>query len=102
MATMFKHFNPHTTPSSMKVPVSLPVAPTMQAIIVDRVSIVSPQLASVIRNNAESIRGFSEDSHITCPTHREVITSRKTGPSSACVPIIHHMTPTSHVWPATM
>jgi hypothetical protein len=78
------------------------IAPTMQTIIVDRVPIVDPQLASIIGDNAISVMACPEDSHASCPTHSEVITSGKTRPSATCVPVIYHLTPALHVGPATM
>jgi hypothetical protein len=42
MATTFKHFKPGKTPSSMHIPVGLPITPTMATIVVDGVPIVDP------------------------------------------------------------
>jgi hypothetical protein len=73
----------------------------MQAIIVDCVPVVDPQLAAVIRDNPEPISASLEDSHAACPTHSKMIASRKTGPSATCVFIVHHLTPACHVRSAT-
>jgi hypothetical protein len=99
MTTMFKHFNSDEVPSA-NTPRSFPIAPTMQAIIVDRVTVANPQLASIIRDDAESIIPRSEKSHTTSPTSGKVITSRKMRPSSICVPVVHYTSPTSHVRPS--
>jgi hypothetical protein len=39
----------------------------------------------------------SENPHAASPSHSEVIGSNKAVPSVACVPVVDHMTPTSHV-----
>jgi hypothetical protein len=50
----------------------------MQAIVVNCVSVVDPQLAPIIGNNAEIIMPSSENSQAPCPTHGKVIASSKT------------------------
>jgi hypothetical protein len=74
----------------------------MQSIIVNRVPIVNPQLASIIRNDTESVIACPEDSHTGGPAHCKVIMSVETRPPAACVPVIHHLAPTSHVRLATV
>jgi hypothetical protein len=100
MSAMFEHLKPHKTPSSAHVLVCLAVAPAMQAIIVDRVPIVNPQLASIIGDNAVSVMASPENSHAGSPSHRKVVTTAKARPIASRVPVIDNMTPTSHVWPA--
>jgi hypothetical protein len=51
MTTMFKHFKSHHTPS-VEMFRSLSIPPSMEAIVVDCVPIVDPQLASIIRYDA--------------------------------------------------
>jgi hypothetical protein len=99
MTTMFKHFNSDEVPSA-NTPRSFPIAPTMQAIIVDRVTVINPKLASIVRNDAETIVAFPEKSHTTCPTGSEVIISSEARPSAPGVPVVNRVTPTSHVGPA--
>jgi hypothetical protein len=72
----------------------------MQAVIIDCITIVDPQLASIIRNDAESIMTGVEDPHATCPTGSKVISSAKTMPIPTCIPVVNDPTPTSHVRPA--
>jgi hypothetical protein len=48
MTTTLKHFEPHKMPSSTHVPSGNSTAPSMQAIIVNRVSIVEPELAPIV------------------------------------------------------
>jgi hypothetical protein len=55
MPTTFKHFKPYQTPSCMKVLGGLAVSPAMQAIVVDCVSVINPQLASIIRDDTEPV-----------------------------------------------
>jgi hypothetical protein len=73
----------------------------MQAIIVDRVPIVDPQLATIIRNDAEAVLACPPDAQNTCPTHGKVITSGETLPFAVCVAIIDNPDSTSHVRSAT-
>jgi hypothetical protein len=92
-----EHFEPHKTPTPTKTPGGLPIAPTVQSIVVDCVSIVDPQLTAIIRINAETVIASLEDSHAACPTNGEVIATGKPRPFATCIFIIHVMLPTSHV-----
>jgi hypothetical protein len=69
----------------------------MQAIIVNRVPIVDPQLAPIIRDNTEMVMTCLEDSQTPCPTNCKVIASREPGPFATSVAIVHIMFPASHV-----
>jgi len=102
MATTLKHFKPHKMPPGAKMTGSLTIAPAVQAIIVDCVLVVDPQLAAVIGVNTETVMACLEDPQATCPAHSKVITSGKTRPFSTCVAIVHHVFPTRHVWTATV
>jgi hypothetical protein len=73
----------------------------MQAIIVDCVPIVDPQLAPIIRNNAETVLAWPPNAQNTCPAHGKVITSGETPPFAVCVAIIDNPDSTSHVRSAT-
>jgi hypothetical protein len=101
MTSMFEHFHPEKGPSCTKTSATFPIAPTMQAIIIDRVPVVNPQLASIIGEKAKSVAARLVSSHATCPTHSKVIASAKSRPSAPSVPVIHSMAPTSHVRSAT-
>ena len=48
MTTTLKHFELYMMPPGTLVLVGLPIAPTMQAIVVDCVPIIDPQLAAII------------------------------------------------------
>jgi len=102
MTTLFKHLEPHKTPATTKALVGLPIAPAMQAIVVDRVSIVNPQLAAIIRDNAKSVMACPEDSQAACPTYSKVIFSGKPSPFATCVAVVHVVFPTSHVRPPSV
>jgi hypothetical protein len=78
MATTFKHFKPYDAPWSAHMFRGFSVTPTVEAIIVDRVPIVNPQLASIIGNNAKSVVPCPEDSHATSPSYSEMIAPGKT------------------------
>jgi hypothetical protein len=78
MTAAFEHLKSHQAPSGVNMPPGLTIAPTMQTIVVDCVSVVNPKLASIIRDEAEVVTTCSEDSHAACPTHGKVIASSKT------------------------
>jgi len=65
----------------------------MQAIIVDRVAIVKPQLAAFIKDNADPMRATPEDSQAACPTDSKVMTSGNTRPSTTCIAVVHIFVP---------
>jgi hypothetical protein len=48
MTPMFKHLEPHEAPSMVKVPRGLAIAPAMQTVIVNRITVVDPQFAAVV------------------------------------------------------
>ena len=75
----------------------LAIAPIMQAIMIDRVAIVKPQLAATIKDNAETIRATPVDSQAACPTHSKVMTSGRTRPSTTRIAIVHIKLPSSQV-----
>jgi hypothetical protein len=98
MTTMFKHLQSHEAPTSTKMLGGFAIPPAMQTVIVDRVSIVNPQLTSIIRNDAVSVMPSPEDPCSSCPPHSKMITSAETLPIAACIPVIHVMFPTSQMW----
>ena len=55
VTTTLEHLESHKMPPSADMPSDLPIAPAMQAIIVNRVSIVEPQLAPIVGDDAEII-----------------------------------------------
>jgi hypothetical protein len=101
-STMLKKFKPRETPSTVNMPGSLPVAPTVQSIIVNGVPIVNPELTAIIRNNAPSEMASPEDPDASCPTNGKVIPSGKARPCATCVPVVDYLAPTSHVWPTAL
>ena len=64
----------------------------MQAIIVDCIPIVDPQLAPVIGDDAETVIASPSDFQAACPTYGKVIASSKTTPFAVCVAIVRHLT----------
>jgi hypothetical protein len=98
MTTTLEKLKSHKTPPTTNIPSGHSSAPAMQAIVVDCVSIVNPQLASIIRNDTPSVVGCSEDSHPGCPSHSKVITAVKTRPFATCIPVVYIVFPTCHVW----
>jgi hypothetical protein len=77
VATVFKHLKPYKMPPCTNVPSRVPAAPSVQAIVVDRVTIVEPEVAPIIRYNLEVVMTCLENSHAACPTHSKVIASVK-------------------------
>jgi len=77
MATMFEHLESHKMPASSHVLSDLPIAPTVQAIVVDCITVVDPQVAPIIRDNLEVVMTRLENSHAACPTHSKVIAAVK-------------------------
>merc|ERR1719265_2543864 len=102
MATTFKELNSHKAPSCTNTPSRHSTAPTMQAVVVNCVTIVEPQLASIIGYKLEVVRTAPKDSQAACPPHREVIASNEARPFASCVAVVHHVFPTSHVWSPTV
>jgi hypothetical protein len=62
MTTTLKHLKPHKSPWGANMLGNLSVAPSVQAIVVDRIPVVKPQLASIIRNYAPSVMTCPENS----------------------------------------
>jgi len=77
VATMFKHLKPYEMPPCANVSSGVPGAPSVQAIVVDRVTVVEPEVAPIIRDNLEVVMTCLENSHAPCPTHSKVIASVK-------------------------
>jgi hypothetical protein len=102
MPTTFKHLESHDIPPSTEMSGGLAVALSMQPIIVDCVTIVNPQLAPIIGDNAQPVMTCLVDSHTTCPTHGKVSASRETRPPLPCIAIINHLAPSCHVRSATV
>jgi len=100
--TTLEHLELHQMPPSAKTPGGLPIAPPMQAIIVDCVPVVHPQLAAIIRENAKPVVACPEDSHSASPSHSKVVVSSKARPPATCVTIVDEMFPASHVWSASI
>ena len=55
MTTTLKHLKSHKMPPCTNMPSGVASAPSVQAIVVNCVSIVKPQLASIIRDNLEVV-----------------------------------------------
>jgi hypothetical protein len=102
MTTTLEELNSHKTPPTTNIPSGHSSAPAVQSIVINCVSIVKPQLASIIRNNLEVVMARPEESHASCPTHSEVIASCKAWPFATCVAVVHDISPASHVWFAPM
>ena len=70
---------------------ALAIAPAMQAIVVNGIPVVDPQLASIIGDDAEPVVAVLADSQDACPTDGEVIASDKALPFAVRVAIVHHL-----------
>jgi hypothetical protein len=102
MTTTLKHLNSHCMCPRTKMLYSLPIAPSMQSIVVDGVPFVDPQLAPIIGDKAEPVMTRFADSQRACPSHCEVIAPCKTAPFSVCVAVVHCLDFASHVRSATI
>jgi len=54
---------------------ALPIAPTVQVIIVDRVAVVKPQVSAIVKDNADPKMTIPVESQAACQTHGKVTTS---------------------------
>ena len=91
MTTTLKHFESHKTPSSTHMPSGCSATPSMQAIVVNCVPIVDPQLTPIIGYELEVVMARPENSHAASPTHSKVIATRKARPFTTCVAVVHHL-----------
>ena len=91
MTTTLKELKSDKTPSTTNIPTGHATAPAVQAIVVNCVSIVDPQLASIIGYELEVVTAALEDSQAASPAHGKVITTSETRPFSASVAVVHHL-----------
>ena len=91
MTTTLKHLKSHKPPTGTHMRSGLSIAPAMQAIVVNCVSIVDPQLASIIGNELEVVTAALEDSQAASPTHCKVIATSETRPFATGVAIVNHL-----------
>ena len=89
MTAALEHLKPHEMPATFNVPVGLAIAPSVTAVVVDRVSIVDPEITAIIRDNAETVMASPVEPHAACPTHSKVIAPCKTTPFATGIAIIH-------------
>jgi hypothetical protein len=62
MTTTLKHLQSNKSPPSTNISSGHTTAPTVQAIVVDGVAVVNPQLAPIIGDNLEVVTARLEDS----------------------------------------
>ena len=91
MTTTLKELKSHKTPPATNIPSGHSTAPAVQAIVVNRVSIIEPQLASIIGDELEVVTATLEDSQTTSPTHCKVIATSEPRPFATCVAVVHHL-----------
>ena len=91
VATTLKELKSHKTPPTTNIPSGHSTAPAVQAIVVNCVSIVDPQLASIIGNELEVVTAALEDSQTASPTHCKVIATSEPRPFATCVAIVNHL-----------
>jgi hypothetical protein len=80
----------------------LTVAPAVQAIVVDCIPIVYPQLTSIIRDDAEPVIAGFADPQSAHPTHSKMVASGKALPFAIRVSIVHDCNSAHHVWSAAV
>jgi len=98
MATMFEHLRPNHRPASY-VPASLPTAPAMEAVVVDGVPAVDPQLGSIVGADPEPVPAPAEDANTASPAHSEVVGTSESRPAAICVAVVDVVFPPLHVRP---
>ena len=92
ITTTLKELKSHKTPPATNIPSGHSTAPAVQAIVVNRVSIIEPQLASIIGDELEVVTAALEDSQTTSPTHCKVIATSEPRPFATCVTIVNNLT----------
>jgi hypothetical protein len=102
MTTTFKHLDSHISPPSTNISSGHSTTPTMQAIVVNCVAIVQPQLAAIIGDKLEVVTAGLKDSQAASPTHSEMVISGEARPAPTSVAVVDHVSPTSHVWSTTI
>jgi len=102
MTTTLEHLKSHKPPASTHMRPGLSIAPAMQAIIVNCVPIVNPQLAPIIGDKTEVVMACLEDSQASCPTNSEVVPAAIARPIATCVTIVHIVFPASQIRFATL
>ena len=91
VTTALKHFKSHKMPATTLVFRGFPIAPSVQAIIVDCVTVVDPQLTPVVGDDAKPVMACPEYSQAACPTHSKVITAAEARPFATRVTIVHNL-----------
>jgi len=97
VTSTLEHLKPYSMCSGAEMLNSLSIAPTVQAIIVDCILVIDPQLASIIGDDAKPVMACSSDCQGAHPAHCKVIASPKATPLATCVAIVHHLDSASHV-----
>ena len=91
ISATLKELKSHKTPPTTKLPSGNTAAPAMQAIVVNCVSVVNPQFASIIGYELEVVTAALEDSQTASPTHCKVIATSEPRPFATCVAIVNHL-----------
>ena len=91
MTATLKHLNSYTMSPTTKILDGFSIAPAMQAVIVNRVAVVDPQFASIIRDELEVVTAAPENSQASGPACCKVITASEPRPSATSVAIVHYL-----------
>ena len=76
---------------------ALPIAPTVQVIIVERVAVVKPQVSAIVEDNADPKMTIPVESQAACQTHSKVTTSNNNKQCASCIAVFLFKLPSSHL-----
>merc|ERR1712054_360841 len=99
MATTFEELHPEHAPSCMNVPRGFAIPPAVEPIIVDGVTVVDPQLGTVIGNEREPVMASAVEPDTAGPFHSKVVGTSESRPLAICVAVVDVVLPPPHVRP---
>merc|ERR1719199_1338782 len=102
MTPVLEELDSHGVPPTTVMPSGHPAAPAVQAIIVERVAVVDPELASIIGDELKMVPSSTPNDHPACPTRSKVISTAPAAPPAACVAVVHPRAVASMVNPAAV
>jgi hypothetical protein len=89
MTTVLEELDSHGVPSATVMPSNHPAAPAAQAVIVGRVAVVDPELASIIGDELDMVPSSTPNEHPACPTRSKGNSAAPAAPPAACVAVAH-------------
>merc|ERR1719183_1939191 len=102
MTTTFEHLRPHQPPATVHEPATLPTAPAMEAVVVDGVPVVDPQLGTIVGADHKRVPAPVVDANTASPAHGEVVGTFESRPFATCVAVVDVVSPPRHLRPPAM